>query len=132
MEPLSLGLPSAAAIVGETGLADLRRIAGSTGAKADSESRTVALRKAAEQFEAIFIRLLMREMRRTVAQSDLFGSSANEKEIYDEIADSALAEGLGKHGSLGIADMVVRQLGEKYAQPLTTESFLAQRDRYSG
>jgi len=123
----SLRIPPAAVITGDTGLADLRRLARSTRPDSADADR---LRRAGGQFEAVFIRLLLREMRRTVPACDLFGPAGNQKEIYDEIADAALAENLGRGGTLGIADMLVRQLGEKSAQPPSTEEFIALRHRY--
>jgi flagellar protein FlgJ len=130
MEIPSLGIPETGVIAGEAGLGDLRRIAEGVKQAEDPESRIEVLRRAGEQFEAIFIRLLMREMRRTIPESNLFGQSENEKEIYEEIGDAALAEGLGRQRTLGIADMIVRQFGEKTAQDTSTAAFLAQRDRY--
>lgn len=130
MDSPSLGIPSASLITGEAGLADLRRVAEGVRESDDPERRMAALRTAAEQFEAIFIRLLMRQMRRTIPESNLFDSTGNEKEIYEEISDAALAQGLARQRGLGIADMIVQQLGEKTARAQSTQSFLLARDRY--
>lgn len=130
MELPSLSIPATGLISGETALGDLRRITESAQRSGDAESRSDALRRVGEQFEAIFVRLLMREMRRTIPKSSLFDQSENEKEIYEEIGDAALAEGLGRQRSLGIADMIVRQFGEKTAQDTSTLAFLARQDRY--
>jgi flagellar protein FlgJ len=123
----SLNVPPAGILTGETGLADLRRIAEESTGATDPAARNEALRKVGEQFEAVFIRLLMKQMRRTIPQSDLFGGSGNEREIYEEIGDAALAGGIGRQGSLGIADMLVAQLGEEAADIPSTEQFLARR-----
>jgi len=101
----------------ESGLADLRRAAASANASGDPATKNAALRKAGEQFEAVFVRLLMQEMRRTIPKSDLFEGSGNEREIYEGIADAALADGLARDGSLGIADMIVAQMGSSDTAP---------------
>jgi len=127
----SLNVPPAGIFTGETGLADLRRIAAESSGATDPAGRNESLRKVGEQFEAVFVRLLMKQMRRTIPQSDLFGGSGNEREIYEEIGDAALAEGIGRQGSLGIADMLVAQLGDKETAAPSTEQFLAFRDGHA-
>lgn len=80
-----------------------------TSAPDNVEARKVKLRKAAEGFEAIFIRQFMKVMRSTVPNGGMFGSGAV-GEIYSDMMDNSIAEILSKRSTLGIADTLYRQL----------------------
>jgi peptidoglycan hydrolase FlgJ len=66
------------------------------------------LRKAAEGFEAVFIRQVIGSMRKAQLANEMFGSTATEN--FREFADAKTAESMAKLGQFGIADMVYRQL----------------------
>ncbi len=66
------------------------------------------LRKAAEGFEAVFIRQVIGSMRKAQLANEMFGSTATEN--FCEIADAKTAESMAKLGQFGIADLVYRQL----------------------
>lgn len=72
------------------------------------------LEEASKQFEAIFLQMTLKSMRDAsdalVGGESLF-SSQNQK-FYQEMADAQLAVEMGRQGGLGIADAMVRQLGE--------------------
>ena len=75
-----------------------------------SPSKNDDLRAAAEKFEAIFLNEFMKQARKTKLADDLFGSSA--KTTYEEMLDREYADNLSDKINLGIADALVRQLGE--------------------
>ncbi|MBL4830776.1 MAG: flagellar assembly peptidoglycan hydrolase FlgJ [Aliivibrio sp.] len=77
----------------------------------DEISKKKALRSAAEQFEAIFTQMLFKSMRsaNSVFESDLM-SSDNQK-FFEQMHDEQMSSELSKSGSLGLADMIVAQLG---------------------
>ncbi len=66
------------------------------------------LRKAAQGFEAVFIRQVIGSMRKAQLANEMFGSSATDN--FRELADSKTAESMALLGQFGIADMVYRQL----------------------
>ena len=68
-----------------------------------------ALRKAAQGFEAVFLREIIGSMRKGKLADEMFGSSATDN--FREIADARTAESIAKLGQFGIADMVEKQLG---------------------
>lgn len=70
-----------------------------------------ALRKAAQGFEALFLRQVIGSMRQAKLGDDLFGSSATN--TYREMSDKQLADSLSQKGSIGIAAMVEAQLTQK-------------------
>ncbi len=71
-----------------------------------------ALKSAAQQFEAVFISMLLKSMRDTVPQSGLMGGG-NETATYNSMLDQQLAQTLSSsaHGT-GLADMLVKQLSK--------------------
>lgn len=69
-----------------------------------------ALRKAAQGFEALFLRQVIGSMRQAKLGDDLFGSSA--KNTYREMSDKQLADSLAQKGSIGIAALVEAQLSK--------------------
>lgn len=68
-------------------------------------------RQAAEQFEQIFVSMMMRAMRNTIPTDSLIPESTAQN-IYTEMLDNEYSNLISKHGSLGLADMIVKQLGD--------------------
>ncbi len=69
------------------------------------------LKKAAKQFEAIFIRQMMSSMRTAKLGDDILGSDSGNQ--FRDMADSKTADQLAEKGSFGIADMLVKQFGAR-------------------
>lgn len=70
------------------------------------------LRQAAQQFEAIFMRQMLKEMRKVDA---LFDSKDNPLhsdagQMMQGLYDDALCDSLAKQQSIGIAELIVKQL----------------------
>jgi murein DD-endopeptidase MepM/ murein hydrolase activator NlpD len=71
--------------------------------------RLQELKSATQQFEALFIGYLMKVMRSTVDQADPQSESYG-KDIYTEMFDSEIANNVSQTQSLGIGDLLYRQL----------------------
>ena len=84
------------------GLAQLR-------GRAHGDDKQGALKEAAKQFEAIFLNMMLKQMREASFGDPLFDSSAGD--TYRSMFDQQLALNLSETGSLGIAGMIERQLG---------------------
>ncbi len=68
------------------------------------------LKKAAPEFESVFLNQLMRAMRATVPENKLFNSGGPTK-FYQQMQDAEMAKALAADdGGMGIADLIVRQL----------------------
>ncbi|MBI3992740.1 MAG: rod-binding protein [Candidatus Lambdaproteobacteria bacterium] len=67
-----------------------------------------ALRKTAEEFESLLIEQLVREMRKTIPRSDLFGGREHEQ-MFEELLDGEYAQTMVRRGGLGIADLLMAQ-----------------------
>jgi len=74
-------------------------------AQTDSES---TLREVAGQFESIFTRQMLKSMRDASFGDPLFDS--NSMSFYRDMHDDQLALNMSKSGSIGLADMLVKQL----------------------
>lgn len=69
-----------------------------------------ALKSAAQQFEAVFISMLLKSMRDAVPQSGLM-SGGSDTATYTSMLDQQLAQNLSSKGKgTGLADMLVKQL----------------------
>jgi len=90
------------------GLDSVRSQARST----DKTDKEAALQTAAKQFEAIFMQMLMKSMRsaQEVLESDSPFNSESTK-FYRDMHDQQMSLELSNNGSLGLSDLIVRQLG---------------------
>lgn len=84
------------------------------------EAEKTRLRKAAEGFEAIFIRKLLSSMQSTLSEGSMFGSGSAGS-IYSDIADAAVADTMASQSILGLADRLyvtmVKGIESKYNTP---------------
>ena len=71
------------------------------------------LEKAAKEFEGVFLNTLMKAMRKTVPENELFNSGGATK-FYQQMHDAELAQALatGRSG-LGVADLIVQQFADR-------------------
>ena len=76
---------------------------------ATGNARLHELKSATQQFEALFVGYLMKVMRSTVDEADPQATSFG-KDIYTEMFDSEIANNISQTQSLGIGDLLYRQL----------------------
>ncbi|MBL1294218.1 MAG: flagellar assembly peptidoglycan hydrolase FlgJ [Thiotrichales bacterium] len=67
------------------------------------------LREVAQQFESLFLHMMLKSMRSAVSESDLM--SSKQTGFYQEMLDQQLSTELPKQGGIGLADIIVQQLG---------------------
>ena len=88
-----------------------------------------ALKKAAQAFEAVFLRQMMASMRQAGLGDELFGNQATEQ--FREMADAKTADTMAERGALGVADMLLKQFEGlaklQAAQPAATASGTADK-----
>ncbi len=68
-----------------------------------------ALRQVAEQFEALFMQMMLKSMRDAKLGDGLFDSPQSDQ--YRDMLDAQLSVNLSEGRGLGLADVIVRQLG---------------------
>lgn len=82
---------------------------GSAGGPVPRGDRAV-LKKVSQEFEAIFIGEMLKEMRNTPLGNGLLGQDPASK-MYQEMSDQALARNMAESGGIGIARMIESELG---------------------
>lgn len=87
-----------------SGLAQLKAKAG--GQAGDKQQ---ALEEVARQFETIFLKMMLKSMRDTVPDSELI--DGEKTKFYQSMYDDQISLDLSQRGNLGLADMIVQQLG---------------------
>jgi flagellar protein FlgJ len=92
-----------------SGMANLR-------AQARVDPGDSTLTEAAQQFEALFVQMMLKSMRDAVPQGGLFDS--NSLGMYQEMHDQQIALDISRSGGLGLANMIEAQMqGQGRAGP---------------
>jgi flagellar protein FlgJ len=84
-----------------------------------------AIRETAQQFEALFLQMMMKSMRESIVKSEL--SESNTMETFEGMFDKEVSVQLAKKNSMGLADMLVKNLEQQQANVATTAEILKQR-----
>jgi flagellar protein FlgJ len=72
------------------------------------KDQSVAIDQSAKQFEGMFLSMMLKEMRKTVPESELFNS--NSMKLYQDMYDQQMALEMAKEGPLGLATMLKNNL----------------------
>ncbi len=70
-----------------------------------------SLRDVAQQFESLFLHMMLKSMRSSVSESELM--SSEQTGFYQEMLDQQLSTELPKQGGIGLADIIVQQLSKQ-------------------
>lgn len=79
--------------------------------KGAREQSPEAIKKVAKQFEALFVKMMLKSMRDTVPENELFGSKA--EKMYQDMYDKQLSAEISNGRGIGLANVIERQLGGK-------------------
>ncbi len=77
--------------------------------KGAREKNPETIKQVARQFESLFVQMLLKSMRDTVPESELFGS--NSEKMYQDMYDKQLSMQISNGRGIGLADIIERQLG---------------------
>jgi len=88
---------------------------------AAGQNDPAALREVASQFEALFVQSMLKNMREASLGDPIFGNS-DQHDMYQEMMDQQLAVEMASGKGIGLADMLVRQLGGEEASKLSSNS----------
>jgi flagellar protein FlgJ len=77
-------------------------------------SSSAANRETAQQFEAMFIQMMMKSMRDASFKGELLDSSA--LETFQGMQDREISLQMAKRGGFGLADMLEKQFAQQQAQ----------------
>lgn len=76
--------------------------------KAQEAKDDVKLKKTCQDMEAVFLNMMLADMRKTVDKSKLVDTS--QEDIMRSMLDSEMTKDMAKAGGMGLADMLYRQL----------------------
>ena len=76
--------------------------------KAQASKDDVKLKKTCQDMEAMFLNMMMADMRKTVQKSELVDTS--KEEIMTSMLDGEVTKNMASAGGIGLADMLYRQL----------------------
>ena len=83
------------------------------------------IRETAQQFEALFLQMMMKSMRESIVKSEL--SESTTMETFEGMFDKEVSVQLAKKNSIGLADMLVKNFEQQQASIATTAEILKQR-----
>jgi len=73
------------------------------------------LKKACQEFEAIMLDMLYKQMKATVIKSSLTEKDPG-RDIFESMLDEELMQAASKTGSLGLAESLYKQLSKQYGR----------------
>lgn len=82
-----------------------KKLESAKGSKDDSE-----LRDAAEQFESVFINMMLKTMRSTIPEGQGFIEKSHATQTYESMLDEEMSNGMAKGGGFGLSDMIYKSL----------------------
>jgi murein DD-endopeptidase MepM/ murein hydrolase activator NlpD len=85
--------------------------AGEKGVKAENINRA-ELQEAAQDFEAMFINMLLREMWPDEEKQEGLFSNSTAGDFYRDMFNTELSKSMSRSGQLGLAQLIERQVGE--------------------
>ena len=132
MDALSNKLPPAAnTALGGTGAGSyldfdaLGRLKG----KAAKDGKSAA-RETAQQFEALFLQMMMKSMRDASFKSDLVESQA--KDTFEGMFDKEVSLAMAKKNTLGLADLLLKHMPDPAAQAANVQAIKDIQDQQAG
>ena len=132
MDALSNKLPPAAnTALGGTGAGSyldfdaLGRLKG----KAAKDGKSAA-RETAQQFEALFLQMMMKSMRDASFKSDLMESQA--KDTFEGMFDKEVSLAMAKKNTLGLADLLLKHMPDPAAQAANAQAIKDIQDQQAG
>jgi len=95
--------------------------------KGAREQSPEAIRQVAKQFESLFVQMMLKSMRDTVPENEMFGSNAERtyRDMYDKQLSMNISEGRG----IGLAQVIERQLGGE-PEPLQAPAMAQAMENY--
>jgi peptidoglycan hydrolase FlgJ len=87
----------------------------------NTDNQKAAIKKTAQDFEALFIGMMLKSMRATVGKDSLTGGGHGE-EVYRSMLDQEYAQAAARAGTLGLCRGLEEQLARHIGQSETNDS----------
>jgi len=94
-------------------------------ATADADAK---LKATCQEMEAVFLNLMLKQMRETVPKGNLLGNTQAEQ-TFTSMLDTELTKNMAKAGGMGLADMLYRQLSKTAAAVTTVNTDKSQASK---
>lgn len=95
----------------------------------DSSTEQARLKKVAKEFETLFVNELLKTARKAEqALSEDSPFNSEETKTFQGMLDQEFALALGRQGTMGIADMLVRQFSPREQQAINGEMIMPERN----
>ena len=78
------------------------------------EARRASIMKGAREFEAYFIHLMFREMRRTTFNEQGILPKSNAEKMFTDMLDEEVSKSVANGRGIGLADMIYRQMTKEF------------------
>lgn len=78
-------------------------------AAGNARPQDAKLLKTCREFESLFLSYMMKTMRETVPESELFGGGEGEK-MFKDMRDDAMAQEMAKAGGIGLGSALYKDL----------------------
>jgi flagellar protein FlgJ len=91
-----------------------------------------ALKETAQQFEGMFIQMMMKSMREANAGFKDEDNESHARETFEGLFDKEVSVQMSKRGSLGIGNFLERAIQNNQPSPASTTAFLQSREKTKG
>jgi flagellar protein FlgJ len=78
--------------------------------KSKEDAEDAKLRRVCQDMEAVFLNIMMKQMRATVPKTGMMGENTNAYEIYQSMLDTEMTKEMATAGGIGLGEMLYRQL----------------------
>lgn len=82
-----------------------KKLTNATNSKDDEK-----LRDAAQQFESVFINMMLKTMRSTIPEGQGYIEKSHATSSYESMLDEEMSSGMAKAGGFGLSDMIYKSL----------------------
>ena len=96
-------------------------VPGLLGAASAPEHSDAEVKAVSKKFEAIFMRMLLKEMRNSVEKNGLLGDS-NAMDIFQSMQDDQISDSVSAAGGIGIGSLIYQKLKSATVPHLRTYS----------
>lgn len=79
-------------------------------AKEDYTKEKARVTKATQDFEAVFIGMMLKQMRKSMAGDNALFGKSSESKIYQDMMDDSLAQQMSRTGTFGIAKAMIKSM----------------------
>ncbi|MBU3648154.1 MAG: hypothetical protein FGM56_08780 [Limnohabitans sp.] len=93
------------------------------------QDQNSALRESAQQFEGLFIQMMMKSMREANAPMKDEDNQSHALETFEGMFDKEVSLQMSKRGALGVADFMERAVKQQQSPAASTQAMLNARDK---